>query len=162
MGRARTGSQTLSFYLSTMALFTSLALTALILLLLLVLLAFLLRIAARWVLGCWTQWRMLFKTVVLTLIASLIIQVLIALTIALYYQSLQAAMMVLETHAGLNLMIFLFIMLVHSYIYGHWLSCSPYSETPGLLKGLLIFWAQFFILLVFALLLAAGILIFME
>lgn len=125
-------------------------------------LAPLLRLATRWVLGCWVKWGQTFKTVLIAILASFILQLLLGVTLAVYYQNMDEVMLMMETSPGLNLIMFLLSMLVQGYIYGHWLSCDEFNEAPGLGKGLLIFWAQVLILLGLMMLVALGMFIFVQ
>ncbi len=108
----------------------------------------LLKVAARWVTDCVLSWGQGLKIVLLVFVAGLITQVLLGMT-AVFVAGYTPEM--LQVDPFYNLLAFLFIMAVDSYIYSNWIRCDQHPDGVGFAKGLLVFWAQVLIVALVAL-----------
>ncbi|SIN77808.1 hypothetical protein SAMN05443662_0580 [Sulfurivirga caldicuralii] len=108
----------------------------------------LLKMAARWVTGCILGWGQGLKIVLLVFVAGLITQFVVGIT-AVFVAGYTVEM--LQVDPFFNLLAFLFLMTVSSYIYGNWIRCEQHAEGVGFAKGLLVFWAQVLIVVLVAL-----------
>lgn len=104
----------------------------------------LLKVAARWVTDCVLSWGQGLKIVLLVLVFGLITQLVLGLT-AVFVAGYTPEM--LQVDPFYNLLSFLIIMAVDSYIYGNWIRCDQRPEGVGFAKGLLVFWAQVLIII---------------
>lgn len=104
----------------------------------------LLKVAARWVTDCVLSWGEGLKIVLIVMVAGLIIQLLLGMT-AVGVAGYDVNM--LQADPFYNLLAFLVLMVVDSYVYGSWIRCEQHPDSVGFAKGLLVFWAQVLIVI---------------